>query len=54
MSSWPEDRPGNYDEDKYWDETNQVWVSSYVAGYGSRVDHVVFVGDQGEIFFLEV
>ncbi len=52
--SWPETRPVAYDEDKYWDEANEQWVTGYVAGHGSRVDHVVFVGDQSEIFFLEV
>lgn len=51
---WPFDRFSDYDEDKYWDEANEQWVTSYVAGHGSRVDHVIFIGDQGEISFLEV
>lgn len=52
--AWPEDRPGTYDPDLYWDETNGVWSSTFVAGPGSWIEYMIAISEEGEIYFRTV
>lgn len=55
--AWPEARPGTYDADKYWDVTNQIWVTTYTAGQGSGVGYLLAISDNddvGVIYFRAV
>jgi len=54
LLGFPWERSDFYDEDVFWDEANEQWVSNSITGGGSKVDYIVSVGDQGEIYFLEV
>ena len=49
--AWPEDRPGGYDPDLYWDEQSQTWSSTYVTMPGNRVEHVLVISDKGYVYF---
>lgn len=51
MATWPEDRADIYDADKYWDEVNATWASSYASGGGRYVQQLVVVGEDGDIYF---
>ena len=52
--AFPVARPGAYDVDKTWDEESGVWVSTYVADGFNRVEYLIVVGEQGDIYFTEV
>ena len=55
--AWPEDRPGTYDADKYWDVTNQVWTTTRAAGQGNDAEYVLAISDNsgdGVIYFRTV
>jgi len=52
--SWPPYRWPEYDPDKFWDEETETWVDVPVIGPGSRIEHLIVVGEQGEIYFGEV
>jgi len=52
--AFPVDRPGTYDPDKTWDEAGDAWVSTYVADVFNRVEYLVILGEQGDIYFTEV
>jgi len=32
--AWPDDRPGDYEADYYWDEVNHQWASDISGGDG--------------------
>jgi hypothetical protein len=49
--AFPEDRPGSYDPDLYWDEVNGVWSSTRVTVPGAWSQSVVVVSEEGEIYF---
>lgn len=51
---WPRTRSSDYAPDLYWDEETETWVTSRVTGPGSLIDYVVFVGEEGEIYFGSV
>ena len=51
MNSWPDDRPGTYNPDLNWDETNQEWNSTFVVNPGNYVYNLVTVGEDGDIYF---
>ena len=53
-TGWPQERPDSYDPDLYWDEETETWVTSRVTGPGAFADYVVFVGEEGEIYFGSV
>ncbi len=49
--AFPEARPGGYDADKYWDETNGVWSTTRVTQPGSYTEYVLAISEEGEIYF---
>ena len=51
MGNWPADRPVGYDPDLWWDEETEAWVSTFVNGPGSRVEHLLAIGEEGEIYY---
>ena len=51
---FPEDRPGTYDADKYWDETNGVWNTTRLTQPGNWVEYVLAISEEGEIYFRVV
>lgn len=52
--NWPDSRPVAYDEDLYWDEAGGTWGTTSVSGPGNRVEHLVIVSDESEVYFGEV
>ena len=52
--AFPEDRPGSYDPDLYWDETNGVWNSTRVTLPGGWTEYVLTVSEEGEIYFRAI
>lgn len=51
---WPDARPETYDEDLYWDEESGTWGTASVSGPGNRIEHLVAVSDEGEVYFGEI
>jgi hypothetical protein len=54
--AWPDDRPVDYDEDKYFDITTETWVSEEVAVGGGRYQtQLVVIGQndtgQGVVYY---
>ena len=52
--AWPEDRPVDYDADKYWDVVNDVWTATRFAGQGSYAEYVLVISEEGDIYFRTV
>lgn len=52
--AFPEDRPGTYDADLYWDEVNDTWTATRFAGQGSYTEYVLAIGEKGEVYFRTV
>lgn len=60
--SWPDDRPGTYDEDKLWDEDTGAWYTiststgaQRLAQAGGRYrQQIVVLSEQGRIYFGSV
>lgn len=52
--SWPEDRPGTYDEDKVWDEATETWVSNDGRGGARYQNQIIIINEQGQIYFSSV
>ena len=49
--NWPDDRPVGYDADLYWDETDQEWNSDRLTVPGNRIEWLIVLGEEGEIYF---
>ena len=49
--AWPEDRPGGYDPDLWWDRDAETWGSTRIIEPGSWVVHVLAISEEGEIYF---
>jgi len=52
--AFPEDRPGTYDADKYWDVVNDVWTAVRAAGQDSRTQYVLVISEEGDIYFRAI
>ena len=52
--AFPEDRPGGYDPDLYWDEEDAEWNSDRLIQPGNWSQSVVVVSEEGEIYFGSV
>ena len=48
---WPNARPSDYDPDLYWDEETETWVETRVTGPGSLIDYIIFIGEEGGVYF---
>jgi len=54
MTWWPDDRPVGYDPDKFWDEEDQEWNSDRLTVPGNRIEYLIVLGDEGEIYFRSI
>jgi len=52
-STYPEERPTDYDPDKTWDETSATWSATFVSVVQNRTLYFVAIGEHGEIYFEE-
>lgn len=52
--AFPEDRPGTYDPDLYWDEIDDEWNSDRLTQPGSYTEYMVTISEEGEIYFRAV
>jgi len=48
---WPRTRSSDYDPDLYWDEETETWVETRMTGPGSLIDYIIFIGEEGEVYF---
>jgi len=51
LTVWPNERPSNYDPDLFWDEEDQEWNNDRLTMPGNRIEWLVVLGDEGEIYF---
>lgn len=52
--NWPDDRPGTYDADKWWDKQNEVWTTTHVIRLGNRVEWLIAISEEGEIYYRNI